>query len=120
MKLARLRDPLQEKEGFRQVCMKDTLASTLFVPDRMYPEYLSAAFVALGPPRHTIFLPVPMGVTALPVTLTDSRWGTRALKLAEKLSIDHPFVKEFEALEHRFITEFFETKDGITICWSRI
>ena len=28
MKLARLRDPQQEKEGFRQVCMKNTLAST--------------------------------------------------------------------------------------------
>ncbi|MBR2872416.1 MAG: hypothetical protein IKB99_02865 [Lentisphaeria bacterium] len=111
MKLARLRDPEQEKAGFRQVCMKDTLASTMFVPDRMYPEYLSAAFVALGPPRHTLFLPVPMGVTALPESLTDSRWGTKALQLAEKLSVDHPYVKEFETLENKFIKEFFDMRE---------
>ena len=69
MKLARLRDPAQEKAGMRQVCMNATLCSTMFVPDRMYPEYLSAAIVALGPPRHTLFLPVPMGASALPAPL---------------------------------------------------
>ena len=43
--------------------------------------------------------------------LADSRWGTRALKLAEKLPIDHPDVKVFETLEARFIKEFNDTKE---------
>ena len=111
MKLARLRDPAQEKEGLRQVCMANTLCSTMFVPDRMYPEYLSAAFLALGPPRHTIFLPVPMGLPALPETIADSRWATRALQLADKLPIDHTFVKQFETLEQKFVKEFSEVRE---------
>ena len=111
MKLARLRDEAQEKAGMRQVCMANTLCSTMMVPDRMYPEYLSVAFVALGPPRHTVFLPVPMGLPALPETLADSRWGTKSLKLADKLPMDHPGVKEFEKLEEKFFKEFSETKE---------
>lgn len=64
----------------------------MMVPDdRMYPEYLSVAFVALGPPRHTIFLPVPMGLPDLPETLADSRWGTKSLKLADKLPMGSPY-----------------------------
>lgn len=110
-RLARLRDPAQEKEGLRQVCMKSTLLSTMFVPDRMYPEYLSAAIVVLGPPRHSIFLPVPMGLPALPESFADSRWGTRALELAKKLPLDHPFVKEFETLETKFLKEFEEVRE---------
>ncbi len=111
MKLARLRDPAQEKEGFRQVCMSNTLCSTMFVPDRMYPEYLSVAFIALGPPRHTIFLPIPMGLPALPETIADSRWAARALALADKLPIDHTLVKGFEKLEEKFIREFYEIRE---------
>ncbi|MBO7154193.1 MAG: hypothetical protein J6W67_10370 [Lentisphaeria bacterium] len=91
--------------------MANTLCSTMMVTDRMYPEYLSVAFVALGPPRHTVFLPVPMGLPALPETLADSRWGTKSLKLADKLPMDHAGVKEFEKLEEKFFKEFSETKE---------
>ena len=111
MKLARLRDPEQEKAGFRQVCCKYTLASTMFVPDRMYPEYLSATFVSLGPTRHTVFLPVPMGVAAVPESLTDGTWGRKALALAEKLPLDHTKLAEFEKLENKFISEFFDVRE---------
>ena len=111
MKLARLRDADMEKNGYRQVYMNNTLCSTMFVPDRMYPEYLSVSFVALGPPRHTIFLPVPMGLNALPQSLADSRWGARALALAEKMPIDHAYIMEFEKLEEKFINEFYSTKE---------
>lgn len=111
MKLARLRDPEQEKAGFRQVCMKNTLASTMFVPDRMYPRYLSATFVSLGPTRHTVFLPVPMGVSAVPESLTNGEWGKKALALAKKLPLEHSKIPEFEKLEDKFITEFFDVRE---------
>lgn len=111
MKLARLRDPEQEKAGFRQVCMKYTLASTMFVPDRMYPQYLSATFVSLGPTRHTVFIPVPMGVSVIPESLSNGDWGKKALELAKKLPLDHKRLPEFEKLENKFITEFFATRE---------
>ena len=111
MKLARLRDPEQEKAGFRQVCIKHTLASTMFVPDRMYPEYLSATFVSLGPTRHTVFLPVPMGVTAVPESMTNGTWGKKALELAKKMPLDHKRLPDFEKLENKFISEFFDVRE---------
>ena len=111
MKLARLRDPEQEKAGFRQVCMKYTLASTMFVPDRMYPQYLSATFVSLGPTRHTVFIPVPMGVSVIPESLSNGDWGKKALELAKKLPLDHKRLPEFEKLEKKFITGFFATRE---------
>ena len=110
-RLARLRDPEQEKAGFRQVCMKRTLAGTMMVPDRMFPDFLSAAFVALGPTRHTVFLPIPMGLSRMPESLVDGEWGTAALDLAKKLPLDHDRLGEFEALEKKFITEFFAARE---------
>ena len=111
MRLARLRDPEDEKAGFRQVCMKNTLASTMMVPDRMFPDFLSVAFVALGPTRHTVFVPIPMGVSRMPESLVDGEWGTAALELAKKLPLDHNRLPEFEALEKKFINEFFTARE---------
>ena len=110
-KLARLRDPAMEKEGNRQVCMKYTLASTMFVPDRMFPEYLSVTFVALGPTRHTVFLPVPMGVSAVPESLSNGLWGQKALALAKNLPLDHNKLPGYEKLENKFRTEFFAVRE---------
>ena len=111
MKLARLHDPEQAKAGFRQVCIKNTLAGTMFVPDKMYPQYLSATFVALGPTRHTVFLPVPMGISAVPESLTNGVWGRKALELAKKLPFEHSRLPEFEKLENKFISEFFDVRE---------
>ncbi|MBO5689692.1 MAG: hypothetical protein J6S73_07145, partial [Lentisphaeria bacterium] len=111
MDLARLRDAEQEKMQFRQVCMKNTIASTMMVPDAMFPQYLSAAFVAIGPPRHTIFLPVPMAATQIPADLTNGEWGAKAFSLQDKMGMDHNKLAEFKKLENTLTGEFFETKE---------
>lgn len=115
IRLARSRDPEEEKTGFRQVCFKNSLASTMFVPDRMYPQYLSVTFVALGPQRHTVFLPVPMGISKIPESLTNGQWGTMALELHKKLPLDHDRLAGFEKLEAKFIREYFETREAARI-----
>lgn len=111
MDLARLRDAEQEKMQFRQICMKNTIASTMMVPDAMFPQYLSAAFVAIGPPRHTIFLPVPMAATQIPADLTNGEWGAKAFSLQDKMGMDHNKLAEFKKLENALTEEFFETKE---------
>jgi hypothetical protein len=110
MRLSRLRDPAEEKAGHRQVCMKNTIASTMMVPDRMHPDLLSVAFVSLGPPRHTIFLPIPMALTDFPEDLANGDWGLRAFALADKLGLDHDRIPQFEALELQFLREFQEAR----------
>ena len=87
------------------------LTSTMFVPDRQFPDYLSVTFVALGPQRHTVFLPIPMGLSAIPESLANGDWGTMAIKLSEKLPLDHEKLPEFEAVETRFINEFFNARE---------
>ena len=113
MQLARFREPeIEKKYDYRSVCYKYSLASTMFVPDRQFPDYLSVAFVALGPQRHTVFLPIPMGLSAIPESLANGDWGTKAIKLSEKLPLDHHKLPEFEAVETRFIDEFFTAREA--------
>jgi hypothetical protein len=113
MQLARFCEPeIEKKYDYRSVCYKYSLASTMFVPDRQFPDYLSVTFVALGPQRHTVFLPIPMGLSAIPESLANGDWGTKAIKLSEKLPLDHHKLPEFEAVETRFIDEFFAAREA--------
>ena len=112
MRLARFRQPGIEKTyKYRSVCVNASLASTMFVPDRQFPEYLSVAFVALGPQRHTVFLPIPMGLSAMPESLINGDWGSKALALSNVLPLDHKHLPEFETVETRFIDEFFAARE---------
>lgn len=111
MELSRYRDVELEKNNYRQVCMKNTIASTMMVPDAEYPEYLSAAFVAIGPPRHTIYLPIPMALTRIPAELTNGDWGTRAFALSEKLGLDHKLLPQFSKVEQELTDEFFAVRE---------
>lgn len=112
MRLARFRQPGIEKTyKYRSVCVNASLASTMFVPDRQFPEYLSVAFVALGPQRHTVFLPIPMGLSAMPESLVNGDWGSKAIALSEILPLDHKHIPEFETVETRFIDEFFAARE---------
>ena len=112
MRLARFRQPeLEQSHKYRSVCVNASLASTMFVPDRQFPEYLSVAFVALGPQRHTVFLPIPMGVSAMPESLINGDWGSKALALSNVLPLDHQYIPEFETVETRFIDEFFAARE---------
>ena len=107
MDCSRLRDPETAKRKLRQVCMKHTIMSTLFVPDRAYPEMLSTVFIAIGPPRHTVYLPIPMGVTEFPEELADGDMGLLAFAIRDKYGLDHPHLDRFEALENELMAEHF-------------
>ena len=112
MQLARFCEPeIEKKYDYRSVCYKYSLASTMFVPDRQFPDYLSVTFVALGPQRHTVFLPIPMGLSAIPESLANGDWGTKAIKLSEKMPLDHNRIPEFEKIEDGFINEFFAARE---------
>ena len=111
MELSRYRDVELEKSNYRQVCMKNTIASTMMVPDAEYPEYLSAAFVSIGPPRHTVYLPIPMALTRIPADLTNGEWGTRAFALREKTGLDHNLLPQFNKVEKELTDDFFAVRE---------
>ena len=115
MACSRLRDPEMEKKNWRQVCMKNTIASTLMVPDRSYPDVLSAVFISLGPTRSTVYLPVPMGVTEFPEELANGDMGLLAFAVREKYGLDHSRLPQYNALEKELMDEFFAARDQARI-----
>lgn len=115
MACSRLRDPEMEKNKWRQVCMKNTIASTLMVPDRSYPDVLSAVFISLGPTRSTIYLPVPIGVTEFPEELANGDMGLLAFAIREKYGLDHSRLPQYNALEKELMDEFFAARDQARI-----
>ena len=66
-------------------------------------------FIAIGPPRHTIYLPVPMGVTEFPEELADGDMGLLAFALRDKYGLDHVHLDRFKALEKELMNEHFMT-----------
>ena len=115
MACARLRDPEMEKKNWRQVCQARTLASTLMVSDRSYPEVLGAVFIAIGPPRNTVFLPVPFGTTEFPEELANGDMGLLAFAIREKYGLDHDRFPQYAALEKELAEEFFTAREKARI-----
>ena len=110
MDCSRSRDPEMEKRNWRQVCMDNTIASTMMVPDRAYPEMLNTVFIAIGPPRHTIYLPVPMGVTEFPEELANGDMGLVAFALKDKYGLDHQQLPRFKALEKELMDGYMAVR----------
>ena len=115
MDCSRQRDPELEKQNWRQVCMENTIASTLMVPDRGCPDMLSTVFIAIGPPRHTIYLPVPFGTTEFPEELANGDMGLTAFAIRDKYGLDHEHLPRFKALEKELMDEYLPVREQARI-----
>lgn len=57
------------------LCGKRTNSGTTIVIDCEYPAELSTLVAAFGPPRHTVYLPVPFLCTQFPEELTSGKFS---------------------------------------------
>ena len=57
------------------LCGKNTNSGTTLMIDCEYPEALSTMFAAFGPPRHTVYLPVPFLTDQFPEELTSGKFS---------------------------------------------
>ena len=86
---------------------KNSIDAYLFEIDKKYPGILSCVFVAMGPQRHTVYLPVPLGaMDALPKELADGAWATIGDGIARKSAPDAPVSDEIVELERCLFQEF--------------
>ena len=83
-----------------------SLSSVCFEIDREFPAYLSCGYTALGPQQHTIYLPCPMALRQMPEKMRDGSWGQMAYDIRKAFGNDHKYVKDFRALEDKFLAEF--------------
>ena len=84
----------------------------LFEIDREFPGVLSCAYVAFGPPRHTVYLPIPIGAAEkLPAELTPNPWKAGALARNKAAKPDTPIDMRFATFEKRIFTEFEKARE---------
>ena len=83
-----------------------SLETACFEIDPEFPEYLSCTYLALGPQRHMVYLPVPMAVRQLPDKMRDGRWAEMAYSHQEAFGPEHGDLEKISALEDKFLAEF--------------
>ena len=75
---------IPEAEKCYPLCGRRTVAGTTFVIDTEFPEDLSYASFAFGPPRHTFFIPVPVTIDSLPEILLNGKFCNEIFKRFQK------------------------------------
>ena len=83
-----------------------SLETACFEIDPEFTEYLSCTYLALGPQRHMVYLPVAMAVRQLPDKMRDGRWAEMAYSHQEAFGPNHGDLEKISALEDKFVTEF--------------
>ena len=86
--------------------------AVLFEIDREFPGVLSCAYVAFGPQRHTVYLPVPIGAAdKLPAEITPGPWKTAALARNKSAKPETPVNPQLIAFENRMLAEFARKRE---------
>ena len=87
--------------------VKNSIDAYLFEIDKKHPDILSCVYVAMGPQRHTVYLPVPLGaMDALPEELVNGAWAAFGDEAALKSTPETPVAEEILELERCLFQEF--------------
>ena len=79
---------------------KDTVDAYLFEIDPEYPGILSCVYASFGPPRHTVYLPIPLGaMDALPPEVVNAEWFGIARELNHKIPGTAPVSEDLAEFE---------------------
>ena len=87
---------------------KSTFAAFTLELDPEYPDYLSAVYVAFGPPRHTLYLPVPfIAADRLPEDVLNKQMFEAAL---ERGKADGAVDPELVKMQKKIIDDFAKAR----------
>ena len=105
---------MKEQNPFRKMSEKSgvgSISAVCFEPDDEFPAQLSTAYIALGPQRHTVYLPCPMALAQFPDKFRDGSWAELAVKIREKQGEANPLLPRIVALEDELLTEYDRTRE---------
>ena len=88
-----------------------SISAVCFEPDPEFPAQLSTAYVALGPQRHTVYLPCPMALRRFPQQMENGKWGELAFSFRKKAGDHHKLVDELFAFEDKIIPEYEQARE---------
>ena len=95
----------------RAVCNKSTNSSATLEIDRQYPDVLSTMYAAIGSPRNTVYVPVPVCTVKLHPAMSDLRWSGASWKRFDKLGFSAPIPEEWSAFEKRAMAKYTAARD---------
>ena len=91
---------------------KTSFVAFTFELDPEYSDYLSTVYVAFGPPRHTIYLPVPfIAADKLPTKLLNQQMVEAAIKLRNAAGENSAVDPELVKLQNKIVAEFAKARD---------
>ena len=93
-------------------CQKNAQDSYLFELDAEYPEYLSRVYIAFGPQRHTVYLPLALpALKDLPQEIFDPEYFGGAMARHAAADPAAPVDERILAFEKKLHKEFEERND---------
>ena len=106
--VSRLNVADMKREGLASApSVRNSIDAQLFEIDKKYPGILSCVYVAAGPQRHTVYLPVPLGaMDELPTELVNGEWAAIGDELAKKTPPQTPVADEILDFERCIHQEF--------------
>lgn len=90
-----------------------SISAVTFEIDPEFPAELSCAYIALGPQRHSVYLPTPMALGQFPEKIRSGEWGDRSVRIFKVLGFgDYDGLNDIERLEDTIIAEFTATREA--------
>lgn len=97
----------------RSVCGQNTNSGASLEIDRQYPGILSTLYVTMGPPRCTVYVPIPICAETLhpAMGIDELRFSNAAWKRLDELGYDAPIPGEWSKFETESLATFTKTKE---------
>ena len=100
---------IKTQNVFRRISPKSgvgSVSAVCFEPDPEFPEHLSTAYIALGPQRHTVYLPCPMALAQFPEAMRNGRWAELSVTIRKNQGEENPLLPKIVELEDRLLAEY--------------
>ena len=94
----------------RQLCYKTTNSTSTLELDREYPGLLSTAYVLIGPPRHTICVPIPICTREIHPKMLSQAWCQAAWKRFDDLGFGAEIPQAWLEFENYAFAEYREAQ----------
>lgn len=90
---------------------RNTVDAYLFEISPVHPEILSCVYASFGPPRHTVYLPIPLcAIDALPPEVANAEWAGIGIAAAKRVPDGTPVSDDLPEFEKYLLQEFNDAR----------
>ena len=95
----------------RAPCSKDTIDAYLFEIDPEFPGILSCVYASFGPPRQSVYLPIPVGaMDSLPPEVVKAAWAKSSAEMNRQAPADSPVPEDLAEFEKYLLQELDDVR----------